>query len=462
MNRYDYVIIGSGPSGGVIAYNLVKAGAKVLMLEAGKFHRKNTFPRNEADATAQLYWGGGIEFSKNAKMAFLRAKVVGGTSIVNQCLLDRFDDYVWDDWRSRTGVSWMNEAEMNETYAQVEENLSLHIFDKSEFNKNAELFTLGCEKLGVGWQPLRRGQNDCATQKGNDCISCLSGCHRDSKQSSLVVAIQKAEKLGLEIWSETFTDRIEQHTGGYRVYGYKSGEKFRLDTPKLIVAAGSFGTNQILLKSGFKKELPMLGEKFSSHPQFMSLGIYDDVVDAHKGAFQTVTAKGLDVRSKGFKLENVFATPVSISMLIPNSGKLHQNYMKKIRNMACIEVAVRDENVGKIKIANNGRLVIEKDYTEQDLQRRDSGLELIKNIMIESGAKEIIESPFSVGLHLMGGCSLGTEADNGVVNPEFEVFGKKNLFVADSSTFPAAPGINPSLTIMAFSQRLSDNLIKSH
>ena len=57
VSVYEYIIIGSGPSGGNLAYHLNKAGAKCLLLEAGKFFRKETFPRNEADTAAQLYWG---------------------------------------------------------------------------------------------------------------------------------------------------------------------------------------------------------------------------------------------------------------------------------------------------------------------------------------------------------------------------------------------------------------------
>src|SRR5688572_20191243 len=89
---YDFVIIGSGASGGVLAHNLHKSGAKCLLIEAGKFFRKETFPRTEADYTSQLFWGGGIEFDASGKMAYLRAKCVGGTTVVNQALFDRFDE----------------------------------------------------------------------------------------------------------------------------------------------------------------------------------------------------------------------------------------------------------------------------------------------------------------------------------------------------------------------------------
>ncbi len=51
---YEYIIIGTGPGGSVAAYNLHKAGADVVLLEAGKFFRKDTFPRNEAEVSAQM------------------------------------------------------------------------------------------------------------------------------------------------------------------------------------------------------------------------------------------------------------------------------------------------------------------------------------------------------------------------------------------------------------------------
>ena len=136
--------------------------------------------------------------------------------------------------------------------------------------------------------------------------------------------------------------------------------------------------------------------------------------------------------------------------------------MMKYRYMACIEAAVRDEPAGgEITVDKKGNLVVKKELTTQDLKRRDDGLEVIDNILSKAGAKEIVHSPFFFGLHLMGGCSIGTDKSKSVVNPEFQVHGLKNIYIADSSIFPSAPGINPSLSIMAFSQKLSEELINS-
>ena len=69
------------------------------------------------------------------------------------------------------------------------------------------------------------------------------------------------------------------------------------------------------------------------------------------------------------------------------------------------------------------------------------------------GAKEVIACDQGFGLHLMGGCAIGTDEKKSVVNPEFRVHGTKKVFIADSSIFPSAPGLNPSLTVMALSQK---------
>jgi choline dehydrogenase-like flavoprotein len=75
-------------------------------------------------------------------------------------------------------------------------------------------------------------------------------------------------------------------------------------------------------------------------------------------------------------------------------------------------------------------------------------------------AKEIIRCKQAFGLHLMGGCAIGTDESKSVVNPEFKVHGTKKVFIADSSIFPSAPGINPSLSVMALSHKAMPSIMK--
>ena len=48
---------------------------------------------------------------------------------------------------------------------------------------------------------------------------------------------------------------------------------------------------------------------------------------------------------------------------------------------------------------------------------------------------------------------MGKDAGAGVIDSENRVFGYKNMFVFDGSMMSANPGVNPSLSITAISER---------
>ncbi|MFC2175625.1 GMC family oxidoreductase N-terminal domain-containing protein [Bacteroidota bacterium] len=456
---YDFIVIGSGSAGGILSRKLNLSGAKTLLLEAGKFYRKDTFPKTEMEFSANLFWGGGVEFDKHCKTGFLRSKAVGGTTITNQCLMDRFDALALDDWKQRSGVDFFSTEAMTPWYDKAESYLSLNTFENKDLNNNAKKFTTACDKFGFKWKYLRRGMSDCAIEKGNDCVGCLGGCFRDSKQSSLVTAIQPAEKEGLEIRAEFEVDKIDHKADHVVIYGKHKGVKTELKSKKVVLCGGSFGSTKMMLASGFKQKLPALGKGFCQHPQYMVFGLFDEIIDGYKGNFQTVASNDPGFRKRGFKLENVFAGPISVGMLFNEYGKDHHKLMKQYRSMTSIETAIRDQpEGGEMTLDRKGNLVITKILTDQDNSRRADGLGTIHQLLKEQGAKKIVDSPYYFGLHLMGGCQIGVEADKSVVNPEFNVHGHQNLYIADTSIYPSAPGINPSLTAMTLSNKLAEQL----
>lgn len=55
--------------------------------------------------------------------------------------------------------------------------------------------------------------------------------------------------------------------------------------------------------------------------------------------------------------------------------------------------------------------------------------------------------------HVIGGCTIGASADEGVVDGYQRVFGYPGLHIVDGSTISANLGVNPSQTITAQAER---------
>lgn len=448
---YDFAIIGSGVSGSVISYYLTKKGYKCVMLEAGNNYTSKDFPMSEMEYNSKLFWNGGMDISTDAKLAFLRAKCVGGGSVINQCLLDRFDDVALDDWKEKSDIDYFSVQGLEKNYDEVEKHLKFKDAPPESRNRNAKIFIEGSEKSGYKWGPLHRGEIDCALDRGNDCIVCLGGCHRDSKQSMNVTFLPKAIDQGLELKTNFFVDHIKSEPDKVTISGSET-----IESNNVFVAGGSLGTNHMLLKSGFKKDYPHLGKGFFCHYQIMNFAVFDEPVNAHKGSFQTVKSDDPNFRKMGFKLENVFAQPIGFSLLYNYFGKKHQEWMKKYSYIANIEVAVRDVGPGSFSLDKKNRLKIKKKISAEDKKRGKAGIEAVTAIFNNMGAKEIYSAPIWFGLHLMGGCPIGADPQTSIVNEQFQMHKNENVYIADSSIFPSAPGINPSLTIMALSEKATE------
>ena len=55
--------------------------------------------------------------------------------------------------------------------------------------------------------------------------------------------------------------------------------------------------------------------------------------------------------------------------------------------------------------------------------------------------------------HILGGATMGSSAEEGVISDNHEVFGYPGLYVIDGAAVSANPGVNPSLTITALAER---------
>ena len=159
--------------------------------------------------------------------------------------------------------------------------------------------------------------------------------------------------------------------------------------------------------------------------------------------------------------------------------------MKHLAETSFFIALVRDRASGRVREGENGRPIIE--YSPGKLEREllCRGVQEAARVHWAAGAHEILSphtrkhcfqrrSESRAGIeefcaqlvhepvdhnwmalysaHQMGTARMGRSERDAVCNVEGEVFGVKNLFVADASAFPASSGVNPMLTIMAIAK----------
>ena len=94
----DAVIIGSGAGGGINAYELAKAGKKVIVLEAGPYVPSEKFTEMMAVSMATMYEGEGAQSNTDGDITVLQGRCVGGSTVVNAALCFRTPDYYLKKW----------------------------------------------------------------------------------------------------------------------------------------------------------------------------------------------------------------------------------------------------------------------------------------------------------------------------------------------------------------------------
>ena len=456
----DVVIVGSGIAGGIMAERLTEAGRDCLMLEAGHRYSAADFPVPEI-AQGKLFWRQGMEFTSDGRMIVLRGKCVGGSSVVNQALLDVLPDETLQRWADGSGIAWLSDGTMAARYDRLLKSgrFQHQVIPASANNGNARRFLDGMASRGWTSKQLRRAQSDCAWQAGNHCIDCLGGCPRKSKQSALETTLPRAEAQGLTLIHDIQVQQVREIAGGgVRLSCLQNSVAREIEARTVILAAGSLGTTEILLRSGLKATLPATGEMFHLHPQFNTFARFDEPVNGHLHALQSVASDDPSFQARGFKLECITLPRAVMALTLPWSGKSAAQ-LTDYAYWGGAEVSIRDTEPGRITVSGTGPSRISKALSAKDVTKRDEARRVMADVFRAAGAREIVDGWLSISVHPMGGCGLASDRTRSVVGPDFRVHGMRNIYVCDSSLFPDAPGYNPSLTVMAFADHAADSVL---
>lgn len=487
----DAVIVGSGAGGAVMAYELAKAGKKVIILEGGNYVPSSEFNERFPDMLEKLYADRGNQANTSGDLVLLQGTCVGGSTVVNGCVAFRTPDFILNEWSENYGLDNLAPEKLAPYFEKAEKNLSVHVNGEHEINANSRIMRDGAEKLGISWKPLKRNIKNCGLTG-----HCLSGCKTDRKQSMLVTYLPWAIAHGATLYANAMVTKIVAIDGKAKgviaeVISPETGEKIAdisVSAKIVVSSAGAVQTPILFQRSQLANSSGQIGKNFACHPSTLVLAEFDKDVFTWRGAILGMYVDEYEHPEKGgFILEGGGAGPIEIGMAVePGTGSAYLDFMSKAKNYASMVTLIHDHNVGEIKW-EDGKKKIVYDLSEADFPAMKAAFKAAAKIYFAAGAKRVfipttnrlviekesdiesvIESiPYGqqtirmVSYHPQGTMRMGKDKAKSVVNPYGEAHDVANLFVADASLFPTSIIVNPQMTVYAISHYIADEILKN-
>jgi choline dehydrogenase-like flavoprotein len=473
----DVAIVGSGAGGAVAAALLAEAGHEVVVLEAGPYLDRRSYPEEPLAALSALYRDGGLTIAEGRPaIPTPVGRAVGGTTVINSGTCFRAPDPVLAQWRADHGIVWA--TELAGDYAEAEEMLHVWPVDPERMGRNGQLLREGAEALGFRHEPLRRNAGRCF-----QCSSCPQGCRLDAKQAMHVSYLPRAVAAGARVRAQTEARRVifdGDRATGIECIGRVDGRvrAFRVRARHAVMlAGGAFGTPELLLRSGFRSPSGELGRNLRIHPACWVGARFAEEVRGWDGVMQSYAVS--EWESRGLLLEATF-TPLAFgAQWLPGTGVAHQERVLAYDRIASTGVHLSDRSSGRVGLTGDGSLRITYRLTDDDAARLVFGIARAAEIFYGAGASEVYPQIAGVptiprerirdleaspppasrlrleAFHPMGTARMHANPAAGVVGIDGAVHGVAGLFVADGSLLPSSIGVNPMMTIVAMAARVA-------
>ncbi len=290
----DYIIVGSGPAGSVIARRLSEQTcASICVIEAG-CEDKDFFIRLPVGFVKTLY-GGKITWNfqtepcqatLNRRIAMPQGRVVGGSSSVNGLVYSRGQREDFDDWERMGNTGW-GYADVLAYFKRSERRLGpcdaefrgtqgeLPITDPDWSSPLCDAFIRGCEEFGIPGNPDYNGRDQLGAGYFQRYI------HKNWRVNCADAFLRPAMRTG-RVRLKTDSVVSEVLFEGCRAIGVKYLRQGRHHTVyannEVILSAGAVNSPKILQLSGIgdpdllrmhgievKRSLPGVGANFRDH-----------------------------------------------------------------------------------------------------------------------------------------------------------------------------------------------------
>jgi cholesterol oxidase len=513
MTDFDAVVIGSGFGGAITACRLAEHGYRVLVLERGREWNPTNFPRNADDpwvfdVNDPAARNGWVDLRVFPNMTVAQGAGVGGGSLIYANISIPAKKETFDS-------GWPVEITFNELaphYAAVGRMLNVKPVPRGQWPQRTKLMEAAADAAGFAdrFEPLELAVsfdedwnyslpnphavarsktfvNDHGVQQGT-CVhlgNCDIGCDVNARNTLDLNYLAVARKKGTEIRPLHVVRAIAPDPEGYRVsYERIAGGALvpgSVTGRLVIVAAGSLGSTELLLRCrDLHRTLPAIGPRlgigWSSNGDFLTPAIHPfRHVDPTHGPTITAAinllnhgADGQDVFIEDGGFPDVAAAFLRRQVANPPSDPLARRIVESLRPLLGANLLLdhvmpwfaqaRDAADGTLSL-QNGRLHLAWDIAKSR-QTMDAVVAMHQRLAQLTQGMALTPLTWTVAHdlitpHPLGGCNMGTSPADGVVDHKGEVFGCRNLFVADGAIVPKAIGLNPSRTIGALAERIA-------
>ena len=473
----EVVIVGSGFGGAVAACRLAVAGKRVLVLERGRNWEVDDYPSTSRknwfyDPGNPLERDGWMDVRRlDSDMTVVCGAGVGGGSLIyaNVCV-DAPPNVFESGWPSAiTG------RRLRPYYRKVSTMLKPRTVPKT-LNRT----TLMKEAATAIGEPGRFRKLPLAVDfsKCTNCGNCDIGCLEAAKKTLDTNYLVGATENGARIQPRCQVSHISEAYGGWRVHyvDYSSGKAVtdEIVAPRLILAAGSIGSTEILLRSrhfGLKVLPRSLGRGWSSNGDFLTPAPYKNRIAAPAPTNGPTITSAIDFLT-GYPPGRIFVEDGGIPNLanvLLRADTRPGQFWAWLSGRGALDSVMPwfgqgiDAADGELDMRRSllrpWRHVMKLDWNPARSEEAINAMqEMHVRLTKATGGSPIRLASWSVfkGLitpHPLGGCNMAASPAAGVVNDVGKVHGLEGLYVMDGAIVPRAIGRNPSKTIAALAER---------